>query len=62
MVYLAVWIEEGWFVLQFFQHQDLLVTIEKNLRGVISIVTGDKFIESTENTTVLSIGANNLSE
>ena len=46
--------------LDFIKDKELLLLIENNIRGGISIVMGDRSIESDENTNLLYIDANNL--
>ena len=40
--------------------QDMILTLEKNIRGGISSVMGDRYVKSDENKKILYIDANNL--
>ena len=46
--------------LDFIEDKHLLLLLEKNIRGEISSVMGDRFVESNENKQILYIDANNL--
>ena len=46
--------------LQTLQDKDLILTLENNIRGGISSVLGDKYIESDENKKILYMDATNL--
>ena len=46
--------------LDFIKDKDLLLLLENNIRGGISSVMGDRFVESNENKQILYIDANNL--
>ena len=46
--------------LDFIKDKDLLLLLENNIRGGISSVMGDRFVESNENKQILDIDANNL--
>ena len=46
--------------LVFMKDKDLLLLLENNIRGGISYVMGDRFVESNENKQILYIDANNL--
>ena len=46
--------------LDFIKDKDLLLLLENNIRGGISSVMGDQFVESNENKQILYIDANNL--
>ena len=47
--------------LQTIQDKDMISLLEKNIRGGISSVMGDRYIKSDENKKILYIDANNLS-
>ena len=40
--------------------KDLILTLEKNIRGGISNVMGDRYLKSDENKKILYVDANNL--
>ena len=46
--------------LQTHQDKGLILTLEKNIRGGISSLMGDRYIKSDENKKILYIDANNL--
>ena len=46
--------------LDFIKDKHLLLLLGKNIRGGISSVMGDRFVESNENKQILYIDANNL--
>ena len=46
--------------LDFIKDKDLLLLLENNIRGGISSVMGDRFVESNENKQISYIDANNL--
>ena len=46
--------------LQTLQDKDMILLLEKNIRGGISSVMGDRYIKSNENKKILYIDANNL--
>ena len=46
--------------LQTLQDKDMILLLEKNIRGGISSVMGDRYIKSDENKNILYIDANNL--
>ena len=46
--------------LDFIKDKELLLLLENNIRGGISSVMGDRFVESNENKQILYIDANNL--
>ena len=46
--------------LDFIKEKDLLLLLENNIRGGISSVMGDRYIQSDEQTKILYIDANNL--
>ena len=46
--------------LQTLQDKDLILLIEKNIRGGISSVMGDRYVKSDENKKILYIDATNL--
>ena len=46
--------------LQTLQVKDLILTLEKNIRGWISSVMGDRYVKSDENKKILYIDATNL--
>ena len=46
--------------LDLIKDEDLLLLLENNIRGGISSVIGDRFVESNENKQILYIDANNL--
>ena len=46
--------------LDFIKDKHLLLLLENNIRGGISSVVGDRFVESNENKQILYIDANNL--
>ena len=46
--------------LDFIKNQEILLLLENNIRGGISSVMGDRFVESNENKQILYIDANNL--
>ena len=42
------------------QNKDLILTVENDIRGVISSVMGDRYVKSDDNKKILYIDANNL--
>ena len=46
--------------LQTLQDKDMILLLENNIRGGISSVMGDRYIQSDENEKILYIDANNL--
>ena len=46
--------------LQTLQDKDMILIIEKNIRGGISSVMGDRYVKSDENKKIIYIDANNL--
>ena len=46
--------------LDFIKEKELLLLLENNIRGGISSVMGDRYVESSENKQILYIDANNL--
>ena len=46
--------------LQTLQDKDMILLLENNIRGGISSVMGDRYVQSDENKKILSIDANNL--
>ena len=46
--------------LQTFQNKDMILLLENNIRGGISSVMGDRYIESGENEKIMYVDANNL--
>ena len=46
--------------LQTLQDEDIILLLENNIRGGISSVTGDRYVNSDDNKKILYIDANNL--
>ena len=46
--------------LQTLQDKDLILTLEKNIRGGISSVMGDRYVKSDENNRIIYMDATNL--
>ena len=46
--------------LDFMKYKELLLLLENNIRGGISSIIGDRFVESNENKQILFIDGNNL--
>ena len=55
-----MWFAKTGIKLQNIQDQELFLTMETNIRGSISSVMGDRLAQSTGNTKVLYVDANNL--
>ena len=49
-----------WIILQTLQDKDMILLLENNVRGGISSVMGDRYIQSDENKKILYIDATNL--
>ena len=57
---MAIWFKIYGINLQTLQDNDLVLTLENNIRGGYSSVTGDRYVKSDENKKILYMDATNL--